>query len=74
VCVCVCVCVCVVYMFYSISSPHLIVFGDGRVCGTRELIMFQVDPMRFRDGAWASLGVFHKVVFNYLWNLHICNH
>jgi len=25
-------------------------------------MMLQVDPLRLRDGAWASLGVFHKVV------------
>jgi len=35
--------------------------------------MLQVDPVRLTDGAWASLGVFHKVVFIYLWTLQICN-
>jgi len=30
------------------------VFGDDRVCGTREQMMLQVDLMRLRDGAGAS--------------------
>jgi len=41
------------------------VFGDDRVRGTREQMMLQVDPVRLKDGAWASLGVFYKVVFIY---------
>ena len=40
-------------------------FGDDRVSGTREQMMLQVDSVRLRDGAWTSLGVFHKVVFIY---------
>jgi len=27
------------YMFYLLSSPYLLVFGDDRVCGTREQMM-----------------------------------
>ena len=39
------------HMFYSVSSPYLLVFGDDRVCGTREQSMFQVDLVRHRAGA-----------------------
>jgi len=60
-------------MFYFISSPYLLMFGDDRVCGTREQMMLQVDLVRLRDEVGASLGVFHKVIFIYLWTLHICN-
>jgi len=36
------------HMFYSISSPYLLVFGDDRVRGTREQSMLQVDLVRHR--------------------------
>ena len=36
---------------------HPIVFGDDRVLGMREQMMFQVDPVRHRDGAGARLGI-----------------
>jgi len=39
------------HMFYSVSSPYLLVFGDDRVCGTREQSMLQVDLVRHRAGA-----------------------
>jgi len=57
VCVCVCVCVCVffIYVCLIVSSPYLFVFGDDRVCGTREQMMLQVDLVRHRVGAGASL-------------------
>jgi len=46
-------CDCVIYInvFYSISSPYLLVFGDDHVRNTREHMMLQVDPVRLRDGA-----------------------
>jgi len=36
------------HMFYSVSSPYLLVFGDDRVRGTREQSMLQVDLVRHR--------------------------
>jgi len=33
-------------MFYSISSPYQVVFHNDRVCGTREQMMLQVNPVR----------------------------
>jgi len=39
------------HMFYSVSSPYLLVFGDDRVRGTREPSMLQVDLVRHRAGA-----------------------
>jgi len=39
------------HMFYSVSSPYLLVFGDDRVRGTREQSMLQVDLVRHRAGA-----------------------
>jgi len=38
------------HIFYSVSSPYLLVFGDDRVRGTRELLMLQVDLVRHRAG------------------------
>jgi len=38
------------HMFYSISSPYLLLFGDNCVCGTREQSMLQVDLVRHRAG------------------------
>jgi len=38
------------HMFYSVSSPYL-VFGDDRLCGTREQLMLQVDLVRHKAGA-----------------------
>jgi len=35
------------------------VFGDDRVCVTREHMMLQVDLVRHRAGAWASLGTLY---------------
>jgi len=42
----------------TVSSPYLLVFGNDRVRGTREHIMLQVDLVRRRARAWASLGNF----------------
>jgi len=36
------------HMLYSVSSPYMLVFGDDRVCGTREQSMLQVDLVRHR--------------------------
>jgi len=42
-----------------ISSPYLLVFGDDRVCGTREQrMLMQVEPVRLNHGAWEMLGSF----------------
>jgi len=35
---------------------------DDRIRGIREQMMLQVDLVRLRDGAWASLGDFYRVV------------
>ena len=39
------------HMFYSVSSPYLLVFGDDRVRGTQEQSMLQVDLVRHRAEA-----------------------
>jgi len=39
------------------------VFGDNRVRGTLEQMMLQVDLVRLRDRAWASLRDFYRVIF-----------
>ena len=39
------------HMFYSVSSPYLLVFGDNRVCGTWEQSILQVDLVRHRARA-----------------------
>jgi len=39
------------HMFYSVSSPYLLVFGDDRVRGTWEQSMLQVDLVRHKAGA-----------------------
>jgi len=58
VCVCVCVCVCVinnigicVYTINLLSSLYLLVFGDDRVCGTREqMMLMQVVLVKLSHG------------------------
>jgi len=45
-------------MFYSISSPYLLVFGDDHIRGIREQMMLQMDLVKPRDGAGASLEIF----------------
>jgi len=85
VCVCVCVCVCrgvlyvyVFYMFNLLSSPYLLVFGDDRVCGTREqMMLLQVVPVRLSYGAGIAWGTLYLLflemscnpVFLQLWIL-----
>jgi len=41
-------CVCV---FYSVSSPYLLVYGDDRVHGIQEQMVLPVDLVRLRAGA-----------------------
>jgi len=46
------ICVYNCYMFYLLSSPYLLVFGDDRVCGTREqMMLMQVVLVRLSHGA-----------------------
>jgi len=52
------------HMFYSVSSPYLLVFGDDRVRGTREQSMLQVDLVRHRAGAGlVGRGLSHSFIF-----------
>jgi len=40
------------YMFILLSLPYLLVFGDDRVCGTREqMMLMQVVLVRLSHGA-----------------------
>jgi len=41
---------------YFVSLPYLLVFGDDRVCGTREEMMLQVDLVRLSSGAGKTHG------------------
>ena len=45
--------------------PLMCVFGDDRVCGTREQMMLQVVLVERRTGAWASLETLwqHFIIF-----------
>jgi len=45
-----------VYMFYSVRSLYLLVFGDDRVRDTREQMILQVDLVKPRDRARLVLG------------------
>jgi len=55
------------YMFYLLSSPYLLVFGDHRVRGTREQrMLMQVVPVKLRYGARDSMG-FLYLCFYYFW-------
>jgi len=45
------------YMFYLLSSPYLCVFGDDRVCGTREqMLLMQVAQVKLSRGEGFNLG------------------
>ena len=48
-------------MFYSISSPNLLVFGDDRIRNIREKMMLQVDLVRCKAGAGLVLGDFIRL-------------
>ena len=46
-------------MLILLSSPYLLVFGNDRVCGTREQrMLMQVVLEMLRHGAGESLGVY----------------
>jgi len=57
-----------IFMCYLFSSPYLLVFGDDRVCGTREQMILQEELVRLRLGAWARLGVLMICIYK-LWNI-----
>jgi len=42
----------------SVSSPYLLVFGDDRVCGTREQVMMQVELVRLSYGEGLIMVIF----------------
>jgi len=45
-------------MFYFLSSPYLLVFGDDRVCGTREqMMLMQVVLVRLSYGDGDRSGI-----------------
>jgi len=48
------------YMFYLLSSPYLLVFGDDRIRDIREQMVLQVDLVRYRVGAGLVLGKFSQ--------------
>jgi len=39
-----------IYAYFIISLSYLLVFGDDRVCGTREQMMLQVDLVESERG------------------------
>jgi len=46
------------YMFYLLSSPFLLVFGNDHVCGTREqMMLMQVALVRLSYEAGMTRGV-----------------
>ena len=52
------------YMFYLLSSPYLRVFGDDRVRGTREqMLWMQVAQVKLSYGEEIS-GAFYILVFS----------
>jgi len=52
------------YIFYILSSPYLLVFGDDRVRGTREQrMLMQVVPVMLRYGAGDNMGHFMLFIF-----------
>jgi len=62
--VCVRVCVCV---FILLSSPYLLVFGDDRVRGTREQMMWlQVDLVRLSHRAGTAWECY--ILCFWIWN------
>jgi len=47
----------IIYMIYLLSSPYLRVFGDDRVCGTREqMLMMQVAQVQLSRREGFDLG------------------
>jgi len=47
-------------MFYLLSSPYLLVFGDDRIRDICEQMVLQVDLVRHRAGAGLVLGQFSQ--------------
>jgi len=47
-------------MFYLLSSPYLLVFGDDRIRGIHEQMVLQVGLVRRRAGAGLVLGSFSQ--------------
>jgi len=43
-------------MFFSVSSPYLLVFGDDRLRDTREHVMMQVELVRLSYGEGMIMG------------------
>jgi len=57
-----------IIMCYLFSSPYLLVFGDDRVCGTREPMILQVELVRLSREVGESLGVLYYFDLKYLVN------
>jgi len=55
------------YMYYLLSSPYLLVFGDDRVCGTREqMLLMQVAQVMLSSGEgidWGKTIVYFPLAF-----------
>jgi len=62
-----------IYDYFIVSSPYLLVFGDDRVCGTREQMMLQVDLVRHRVGTGLAWEILFRVfiVFELVVNFYI---
>jgi len=55
------------YIYCLLSSPYLLVFGDDRVCGTREQrMLMEVVLVMLRYGTGDSMGGFF-MTFCYLY-------
>jgi len=55
------------YMFYLLSSPYLLVFGDDRVRGTREQrMLMHVVLVKLRYGARDSMGFLYPCFYYFL--------
>jgi len=50
------------HMFYSVSSPYLLVFGDDCVRDIREQMMLQVDLVSRRVEAGLACEIFYSVI------------
>jgi len=61
-------------MFYLLSSPYLLVFGDDRIHGIREQMVLQMGLVRRRAGAGLVLGSFSQSFTLLLRFQIICNY
>jgi len=50
----------------SVSSPYLLVFGDDRVCGTREQVIMQVELVRLSCGEGMIMGFYYYVFLGFV--------